>query len=72
MDQELTFVDGLARLDVDRVDLAITRRLDLVFHLHGFEDQDDIAAVADLSGFDVNTQDRPRHKREKTSFVWFG
>src|SRR5450756_3260436 len=46
----LARLDGLADLDMDLVDDAVTRGEDLVFHLHGFNDKQCVTALERLAG----------------------
>src|SRR5450756_242961 len=47
--ERLARLDRLVHLDMDLADNAVTRREDLVFHLHGFDDQQRVTPLERLA-----------------------
>ena len=68
--QHIAGVDGIALANVNAGNGAVLRCADLVFHLHGFEDHDNIASLNSSACLDLDIQDGARHgsvDRNRTS-----
>ena len=68
--QHIAGVDGIALANVNAGNGAVLRCADLVFHLHGFEDHDNIASLNSSACLDLDVQDGARHgsvDRNRTS-----
>src|SRR5574340_737200 len=53
--------DAVALLDMDADHDAADRRLDLVFHLHGFDDQHAVTGLDLVSDLDLDVDDGAGH-----------
>ena len=69
LDEGLAFVDVGAWGDVKSFDHAVLGGFDFVFHLHGFEDQEDIACLDVLPCGDHDADDGSRHKCGDATFA---
>lgn len=72
LDESLAFVDVGPCGDVKRFDQTVLGGFDFVFHLHGFEDQEDIACLDVLSDGDHDADDGSRHKGGDAAFAATG
>ena len=60
--QDVTMGNRVAFTDIDCLDFAILQGSDVVLHLHGFENKENVTLLYGLAGFDIDFLDHTRDR----------